>query len=275
MGDLEPNHAARFLLADLDRFLPGCIEGFYIIGSSALHAFRNGRSDIDFVAIVGRNFSDDEHCRLRIVHALSYRRTAFRAATHGHSPLSGACNGVYVRGADVKRPVTAISPIGSQVGPTFKVGEGFDVNPVVWKVFLERGIPLRGPSPGTLGLDPEPLRLRSWNRENLESYWRSWALGILNGADLMFQLRPRWSTAWGVLGASRPHYTIATGNIATKEAAGQYAFNAFDSRWHPIIYEALAWRQQKPRGAAPTRIRRRAQRVAEFVLEVARSARYL
>jgi hypothetical protein len=273
--DLEPNHVASFFLTALDRVLPGCIEGFYIIGSSAFHAFRSGRSDIDFVAIAGRYLSDDELHRLRLVHALSYGRTVFRAAIRGQSPLSGTCNGVYVRAADVNRPVTAISPIGSQVGPTFKVGEGSDVNPVMWKVFLEHGITLRGPSPGTLGLDPEPSLLRSWNREYLESYWRPWALRVLNGTDLMFQLRPRWSTAWGVLGAPRLHYTIATGNIVTKEAAGQYALNAFDSRWHPIIREALAWRHEKPVDASLTRIRHRAQKVAGFVLEVARSARYL
>lgn len=275
MDEPEHTHRARFLLTGLDWFLPGCIEGFYIIGSSALQAFCSGRSDIDFVAILGRDLSGDELRRLRLVHSLNYGRTVVRSAICGQSPFSGTCNGVYIRAADVNRPVTAISPIGSQVGPTFKVGEGFEVNPVMWKVFLERGIALRGPLPGTLGLDPEPSLLRPWNREHLESYWRPWALRVLNGADLMFRLRPQWSTAWGVLGAPRLHYTIATGNIITKEAAGQYALNAFGSQWHPIIHEALVWRHQKPLDARLTRIRHRSQKVAAFVLEVARSARYL
>ena len=275
MTDLEPNDKARIFLTDLDRFLPGCIEGFYIVGSSALHAFHAGRSDVDFVAIAGRDLSNRELRRLRLAHSLRYGRTVLRTSTRGQSLLSGSCNGVYVRAADMRRPVTAISAIGSQVGPTFRVGKGFDVNPVTWKVLLEHGIALRGPSPGALGLDPEPFLLRSWNLENLEFYWRPWALNVLKGTDLMFQLRPRWSTAWGVLGAPRLHYTIATGNIVTKEAAGQYAIDAFGSQWKPIIRDALAWRQRNAKDAGSTRIRHRPQKVAEFVLEVARSARYL
>jgi len=40
------------LLGRLDRAVPGRIEGFYVVGSAYLGAFRLGRSDVDFVAIV-------------------------------------------------------------------------------------------------------------------------------------------------------------------------------------------------------------------------------
>ena len=40
------------LLAGLDRELPGRIEGFYVVGSTCLGAFRADRSDVDFVAVV-------------------------------------------------------------------------------------------------------------------------------------------------------------------------------------------------------------------------------
>ena len=35
-----------------DRLLPGMITGFYVTGSVALGAYRPGRSDIDFVAVL-------------------------------------------------------------------------------------------------------------------------------------------------------------------------------------------------------------------------------
>ncbi|MGO9905955.1 MAG: hypothetical protein ACLP4R_19390 [Solirubrobacteraceae bacterium] len=40
------------LLAGLDRELPGRIEGFYVVGSTCLGAFRSDRSDVDFVAVI-------------------------------------------------------------------------------------------------------------------------------------------------------------------------------------------------------------------------------
>ncbi len=40
-------------LRQVDLAVPGAIEGFYVVGSTALGAFRPGRSDVDFVAVVG------------------------------------------------------------------------------------------------------------------------------------------------------------------------------------------------------------------------------
>ena len=40
-------------LREVDLAAPGAIEGFYVVGSTALGAFRPGRSDVDFVAVIG------------------------------------------------------------------------------------------------------------------------------------------------------------------------------------------------------------------------------
>jgi predicted nucleotidyltransferase len=56
------------LLARLDRELPDRVEGFYVVGSACLGAFREGRSDIDFVAIVADGLDPDELRRLRAIH---------------------------------------------------------------------------------------------------------------------------------------------------------------------------------------------------------------
>jgi hypothetical protein len=50
-----------------------------------------------------------------------------------------------------------------------------------------------------------------------------------------------------VLGVSRLHYTLATGEIASKEAAGRYALDAFEPGWRAVIEDAPAfWRGGPP-----------------------------
>jgi len=267
-----PEHAGRTFLTDADRLLPGRIDAFYLVGSSALGAFRSGRSDVDFVAVLDQDLTTAELRRLRLLHGMSATRTALRAARGGHSPLSGTCNGVFVRRADTDRPVTEIRAVASQTGELFAVGKGFDVNPVTWKVLLDHGVALRGPSPATLGLDPQTHLLRSWNMENLNTYWHRWATGILGRPSTTFWMRPRWSTAWGVLGAPRLHHTIATGEVVSKEAAGEYALDTFDRRWQPIIQLGLAWWRQDSTIDQPRDVRHRAHQTAGFVLDVIRCA---
>lgn len=47
----------------------------------------------------------------------------------------------------------------------------------------------------------------------------------------------------GVLGVVRLHYTLATGQITSKEKAGLYALETFPERWHGVIDEALRIRR--------------------------------
>jgi hypothetical protein len=47
------NQTVGAFLGRLDRALPGWVEGFYVVGSACLGAFRPGCSDVDFVAFAG------------------------------------------------------------------------------------------------------------------------------------------------------------------------------------------------------------------------------
>jgi hypothetical protein len=264
--------AAHTYLRVVDRLLPGRVVGFYLVGSAALGEYREGRSDLDFVAVLDRGLNSSELRSLRVVHAVAGARAVFAALTGGHSPLTGSCNGVFVASEEMDRPVTEIAPVASHTGAHFTVGAGFDVNPVIWKTLADRGVRFRGPALHTIGLNVEPAALRSWNLDNLHSYWRTLAEQIRSRPRAGMRLRSRWWTSWCVLGAPRLHHTLATGEVISKEAAGEYALAVFDSRWHPIIEEGLAYRQGKPMdpclGGAGARLRRG----AEFVLDVAASA---
>jgi hypothetical protein len=252
-----------------DRLLPRRVVGFYVVGSVALGAFRANRSDVDFVAVTDGPLARRQISRLRLLHLLTGARSGVQAARRGRFPVPGTPNGVYVQLDDLQRPVSEIVPIASHTGRSFVVGCGFDVNPVVWKVFAQRGVALRGPAPETLGLQPQPELLRRWNLDNLDAYWRPWAERAERRGRLTPRLFPRWATAWGVLGAPRLHHTVATGEVIDKEAAGIYARETLGAEHHPIIDEALAfWRGERARG----RFADRAGATASFVLDVVRSA---
>ncbi|HYI60632.1 MAG TPA: aminoglycoside adenylyltransferase domain-containing protein [Acidimicrobiales bacterium] len=260
--------AVERYLAQVDRLLPGLVTGFYVVGSTAYDAYRDGRSDIDFVAVVDDDLTPAQLRRLRIQHQQSGMHTALSALGRRRSPTTGTCNGVFIRSTDLSQPVSAITPVAHHVGVSFGTGPaGSDVSPVAWKTLAERGIPVRGPDPSTLGLDPQLELLRSWNHGNLESYWRPWAGRVHRSPRRWFTGRPRYWTAWGTLGPPRLHCTMATGEVVSKEAAGEYALDVFPSRWHPLIIDALAYVRSQPDQLrwSPAQ---RGRRTADFVDEV-------
>jgi Domain of unknown function (DUF4111)/Nucleotidyltransferase domain len=258
-------------LGHLDRLLPGRVIGLYVVGSTALGAYRHGYSDLDVVAVTGGTFDRDELRRLRRVQLRAGAESAVRALARGRIRIPGTVNGVYVAAADLTRPVTTIVPVASHVGHVFQVGGAFDVNPVMWSVLAGRGIPVRGPEPATLGLDPEPGALRDWNLANLREYWGPWADRML-ARRRHLPVGARWQVAWGTLGAPRLHCTIATGEIVSKEAAGEYALATFDARWRPVIEEGLAYRDGRPSPGHFATVAGRAHETARFVREVVRDA---
>jgi len=274
-GVETPRRIAAQYLAIADRLLPDRIVGFYLVGSTALGAYRDGRSDIDFVAVLDRRLSDGELRRIRLVQLASGLRTSPRALRHGHVAMPGTVNGSYVTADDLTLPVTSIRPVASHYGAAFNKDAAFDVNPVVWKELSERGVVLRGAPPADLRLDPEPTHLRQWNLDNLSRYWRRWAEATMKGLRANSRMLPTgWVVAWGALGAPRLHHTIATGEIISKETAGEYALETFDHSWRALIEEALAFQRCELTRTSGSRTERIA-RAGEFVLEVIRSAEEL
>jgi hypothetical protein len=72
-----------------------------------------------------------------------------------------------------------------------------------------------------------------------------------------------------VLGVSRLHYTLATGEVAGKEAAGEYALETFGPEWRPVIEDALAfWRDAPPHPVYRGGSARRTRMASEFVAHV-------
>ncbi len=266
------------LLTRLDRALPGRVEGFYVVGSVGLAAFREGRSDIDFVAILEGGLDADEVRRLRAIHLGRWARAVLGdGALRRRWPL--VCNGSYLERGDLARSPLEVTPLAGHVAGRFAAGEAhsgrrFDVNPVTWHTLARHAITVRGPEPALLEIRTDPRELLAWTRENLDSYWRAWVTRARRVGSLGARALPRRHAAWGVLGVSRLHYTLATGEIVSKEGAGKYALETFGPEWHPIVEDALAfWRGEASSPAFRGRPGLRTRTAAGFVEHVISMAR--
>jgi hypothetical protein len=265
------------LLRRLDRAVPDRIEGFYIVGSAGMGAFRAGRSDVDFVAIVNSALRRAELARLRAVHVGRWTAALVHdVALRRRWPL--VCNGIYLRASDLSLSPLEVTPIAGHVTGRFRVAtrDGFDVNPVTWHVLAHHGIAIRGPDRDRLQIRTDEAELRAWARRNLDDYWQRWAEHARRGGLNTRAVPPRRLAASGVLGAPRLHYTIATGGIATKEAAAHYALEVFEPCWHGLIEDALGfWRGEPPSAQYRGHPARRRRDAAEFVVCVIDAANRL
>jgi hypothetical protein len=95
---------------------------------------------------------------------------------------------------------------------------------------------------------PDPHRLRAWNVQNLRTYWTGLA-GYVRGAvdDRTDGAEPvdHEILRWVVLGPPRLHYTLATGDIATKSQAGRYAARRFPD-WAELCDRCVRSRAGEP-----------------------------
>jgi hypothetical protein len=214
----------------VDEAAPGLIAGLYLIGSVALDDFRPDQSDVDFVAVTAAEPTASELAALAGVHqrlAGQHRRPHF--------------DGAYVTWAQL-----AADPAGIR-GPDAHEGRlrpDAPRDPVTWHMMARHGVAVRGPHPDELDVRNDRAGLHAWIRTNLDGYWRPWhrrASRLLSPAGLA--VLGSWGPAWAVLGVSRLHYTLMTGEITSKTGAGRYAADVFDPRFRPIAEECLRLRQ--------------------------------
>lgn len=204
-------------LEAVDAEAPGLIEGLYLTGSVALGDFRPRASDIDFVAVTARPLDANATVAVGRAHVRLLRRFP--------RPLF---EGFYATWDDL-----AADPAHC----------GHD--PVTWHTLARHGVACRGPDRADLNVWTNAEVLAAWTLGNLDSYWRPlldraarfgnewWSLAALT----------TYGAVWIVLGVTRLHYTLATGEIGSKENAGRYSLRTFPEEWHRVIQESLRLRQ--------------------------------
>ena len=211
-----------------DEAVPDRIEGLYLVGSVALGDFHPESSDVDFVAVTATRLDEDELAKLEAVH---------ERLTEAHRPPW--FSGVYVTWDELAGDPREIADVPFHNEGRFAATGGFDANPVQWLTLRTRTVAVRGTGEPTVWTDPDAVR--DWTLDNLRSYWAPWVARqrkLVRGTMMLAD----WAVGWGVLGVPRLHYTLATGEVASKAAAGEYALETFADRWKPIVTEALRLR---------------------------------
>jgi hypothetical protein len=256
----EATAVLELLLDGLDASAPGLITGCHIVGSIALGDGRPGQSDLDLVLV--RNATADNATTMAVLKPVL-------AELRRERPMP-SLDGMVLTDADLAAGPDAIT--GDR--PIIFENEarlGTDAsgrNPVTWQTLRQCGIAWRG----RLDRDAlwhDPARLDGWTRGNLERYWRPWLaksnrLASRSGVVSLGE----WATEWGVLGVTRLHYTLATGDITSKHGAGLYALETFPERWHPIIEEALRIRERRDGHARYRNLFRRRHEMRNYVAMV-------
>jgi hypothetical protein len=212
----------------VDERLPGRISGLYLVGSVALDDYQPGQSDIDFVAVTDTALTPSELEQLGRFHS-ELRRTVLRPKL----------DGVYVTWPELQAEPAGLS-VPYCLDDRFASSGGFAANPVTWYMMHRYAIPMRGPAKPIVRHDKELLR--RWCRENLQSYWTGWVHGARTHFWRWLFSFSRQAIVWGVLGVTRLHATIKTGDILSKSVAGTYALEVFSPHWSPVIQDALGGR---------------------------------
>jgi hypothetical protein len=215
----------------LDAAAPGLVTALYVTGSVPLGDYRQGRSDIDFMAFLSGPVTDPG-----IVARL--------AEVHAGLACAADYDGNYVAWASVP-DVPDDEPCAPHVvgGQFHASAPNHQLTPATWAEFARYAIAVRGPSADRLGILVSRDRLNEWTLRNLNTYWRSKAeegIEVLRAHDAGTTIAAD-VVAWLALGPARLHYTLATGDIAAKSAAGEYAISLFPE-YRPVVESAMTWR---------------------------------
>ncbi|GEP01612.1 aminoglycoside adenylyltransferase domain-containing protein [Methylobacterium haplocladii] len=220
----------RAYLARVDGQGSGLITGLYLVGSIALGDYREGISDIDFIALVPAELDAVRLEGLARVHA--------EMAALG-SPFF---DGVYVTPDRLTRMPGEVEHATFCVEGDFRPNARcFEINPAAWACLARHGITVRGSEPSQLGIATDPGFMRRLQIGNLHSYWMSW---IAQAEAALARKRSDEDMAgssfsWGVLGVTRIARTVATGDIVSKSEAGRWALQTYPPEWRPVIEDAL------------------------------------
>lgn len=214
-------------LSLVDDAAPGLVGGLYLHGSLGFGEWYDGRSDIDFVAVLTQR-PEAVADLLREVHARV-------AETFPWPPFDG----FHLTWDDLARPSYDCPDVPCTQAGYFHEEGRLDVHPVTWHELAGHGVAVRGPEPGQVDIWTDQAELRRFTHDNLRSYWLEQAESLrrfpaeAGRSDIV---------AWCVLGVSRLHHLLARNTLTSKLGAGRYALDAFDERWRPIITEAMSIR---------------------------------
>jgi predicted nucleotidyltransferase len=215
--------------------------GMYLHGSLANGGF-DAHSDIDIVFITEAGLSEKTFAALQTMH------TEMAAID---SPWAVQLEVAYIPESDIRRA----DPSGVRF-PHLDRGSGerlhWTAGESDWNIerhiLRERGIVIMGPDPKTLISPVSPDQLRRAVMEGVPV----WFIPIIEDPS---EINARGYQSFFVLTICRMLYTLKHGEILPKTAAADWAMDALDPEWRPLIERALLGRQNSSLAADPEDLR--------------------
>jgi predicted nucleotidyltransferase len=218
LNDLLGELVARARLILMDNFVGAYLTGSFALGAADL------QSDCDFLVVTEKRVTAAQERALRELHDEIPTRSG-----HWTHHLEGS----YAPRAELET-LAALHEQWLYVDHGWREMQWSthcNTEDVRWTL-RERGIRLAGPDPREL-VRPVPAdALRSRMRQLIESFLPDLYSWI--GFDIA------WAQRYAVASLCRMLYTLDTGEVASKQAALEWAKHALPPAWHDLFHQVLA-----------------------------------
>jgi hypothetical protein len=219
-------------LARIQALLGSRFQGMYLVGSLALGDFDPRGSDIDIVVVTDTGIDDTLFGHLQDLHA------RFAASD---SPWANNVEAVYVSYSALRHAVPSVSHY-----PQIERGTQLFKAPLEsgWvfqrSTLRERGVVVAGPDPRTLvdAIDPQDMYSAVaaiaglWiEQAATDPMWLDW-------------LQQRDNQTFVILTLCRMLYSLATGSVASKPHAAEWARKELGRPWSTLIERSLTQQHQ-------------------------------
>jgi hypothetical protein len=236
----------RIWVNTFDEIAPRTIEGVYVVGSVALDDWQSQGSDIDIIAITAEPADEDMAGALLTAHAVFAERCP-----------SPTVDGPFLAWTDLTMSPQGVTRPWTLDGTFHHDAECFELNPITWYTLATYGVRVRGPELNDLHIPIEREEMVRFVIDNSRSYWKVVhdqflaAVNELRTEDTL----PSSVPVWCLLGACRMLYTAATGDVASKSAAGGWASEIVGEQHRAACKLAVSLRAQpeQPVGLAALR----------------------
>ncbi|MFC0396305.1 nucleotidyltransferase domain-containing protein [Paenibacillus mendelii] len=230
----------RKLCESLQFRIPNTVVSVYVYGSTALNAFIEGSSDIDFLVFVNRTLTPSD---IRLIS---------EAHKDVEQTLSGLdIMGAYIRQENVGKTVGEIPPVPTYFDKKMQSDGNGDLNPVTWWILKRHGICVYGQQL-SFNYEISSNELIKYVINNMNSYWIGWIDRLeknLNSTGMTEHSVPLeqldFAVEWCTLGMLRQFYTIREHEVTSKIGAGVYGLTQLPERWHGLIREAIAIKRRE------------------------------
>jgi predicted nucleotidyltransferase len=236
----DVNKILSLLFSRAQEVLGDQLLGMYLHGSLASGGFDQA-SDIDVICVTKGDISEETFSALRAMHVEMAKLD---------SPWAVQLEAAYIPQNSLRNPDPSMIRY-----PHLDRGNGEVLRwmaaesdwSILRHILRERGIVITGPAPKTLiePVSPDDLRLA------VAAGLPVWFNPLLEDPA---EMRKRGPQSFYVLSLCRILYTLKHGGILSKSAAAEWAFQAMELRWKPLIERALVGRQNPNQDSDPEEI---------------------